>query len=158
MRVSDLMTRHVEFIEPDATAQDTASLMGELDVSALPLGTAEDLRGIITDRDLLYRVVAEGKDPRRTRILDVATKLVFTCRADDPLTTAMDLMASHNIRRLPVTENGRIVGWLTLSDLSRRLLVESEVVQNGLRDLTEGLRGPEGDAPIQQPQGEAPIQ
>jgi len=136
------MTRHVEFVAPDATAQHAAALMGELDVSALPVGSAEDLRGIITDRDLLYRVVAEGKDPTSTPVSDVATKLVFTCRADDPLTSAMDLMASHNIRRLPVTENEQVVGWLTLSDLSRRLLVDSEVVQNGLRDLTEGLRAP----------------
>ena len=143
MRVADLMTRHVEFIEPNASTQDAASLMGELDVSALPLGSPEDLRGIITDRDLLYRVVAEGKDPKRTRVLEVATKLVFTCRADDPLTVAMDLMASHNIRRLPVTEDERVVGWLTLSDLSRRLLIESEVVQSGLRELTEPLRNAE---------------
>ncbi len=143
MRVADLMTRHVEFIEPNASTQDAASLMGELDVSALPLGSPEDLRGIITDRDLLYRVVAEGKDPKRTRVLEVATKLVFTCRADDPLTVAMDLMASHNIRRLPVTEDERVVGWLTLSDLSRRLLIESKVVQNGLRELTEPLRNAE---------------
>jgi CBS domain-containing protein len=137
------MTRHVEFIEPNASTQDAASLMGELDVSALPLGSPEDLKGIITDRDLLYRVVAEGKDPKRTRVLEVATKLVFTCRADDPLAVAMDLMASHNIRRLPVTEDERVVGWLTLSDLSRRLLIESEVVQNGLRELTEPLRNAE---------------
>ncbi len=143
MRVSDVMTRHVEFIEPDASAQEAASLMGELDVSALPIGTPQDLRGVITDRDLLYRVVAEGKDPKRTRVWDVATKLVFTCRVDDPLTTAMDLMASHNIRRLPVIEGEEVVGWLTLSDLSRRLLVDSQVVQNGLRDLTDGLRAPE---------------
>jgi CBS domain-containing protein len=139
MKISDLMTRHVEFIEPDATAQDAASLMGELDVSALPVGSPEELKGVITDRDLLYRVVAEGKDPRRTRVSEVATKLIFTCRADDSLTTAMDLMASHNIRRLPVLENERVVGWLTLSDLSRRLLLDSEVVQNGLKDLTDTL-------------------
>ncbi len=143
MRVSDVMTRHVEFIGPEATAQDAAALMGELDVSALPVGSAADLKGVITDRDLLYRVVAEGRDPKRTQVGDVATKLVFTCRVDDPLTTAMDLMASHNIRRLPVIEGEEVVGWLTLSDLSRQLLVDSQVVQNGLRDLTEGLRSPE---------------
>ena len=143
MKVADLMTRHVEFIEPEKTAQDAAALMGELDVSALPIGAPEDLKGIVTDRDLLYRVVAEGKDPRRTRILDVATRLVFTCRPDDSLMAAMDLMASHNIRRLPVADGSRIVGWLSLSDLSRRLLIDSEVVQNGLRDLTDVLGAPE---------------
>ncbi len=145
MKVADVMTRHVEFIEVEATAQEAASLMGELDVSALPIGSPQDLKGLITDRDLLYRVVAEGKDPKRTRVWDVATKLVFTCQTDDPLTSAMDLMASHNIRRLPVIDGDEVVGWLTLSDLSRRLLVDSEVVQNGLRDLTEGLRAPQGE-------------
>ncbi len=145
MRVADVMTRHVEFIEPDATAQDAASLMGELDISALPVGSAEDLRGLITDRDLLYRVVAEGKDPKLTKVSEVATRLVFACRADDMLTTAMDLMASHNIRRLPVTEDHRVVGWLTLSDVSRRLLVDSQVVQNGLKGLTDTLGPAEGD-------------
>ena len=141
MKVADLMTRHVEFIEPDATIEEAAALMGELDVSALPLGSAQDLRGIITDRDILYRAVASGKDPRRTRVSDIATKLVFTCRGEDPLTVAMDLMASHNIRRLPVTEEGgAVIGWLTLSDLSRTLLVDSQVIQNGLKDLTDRLQ------------------
>jgi CBS domain-containing protein len=139
MKVSDLMTRHVEFVDADATAQDAAALMGELDISSLPVGSPQNLRGIITDRDLLYRVVAEGKDPKSTRVIEVATPLVFSCRVDDALTTAMDLMASHNIRRLPVTENETVVGWLTLSDVSRRLLVDSQVVQSGLKDLTEGL-------------------
>jgi CBS domain-containing protein len=147
MKVADVMTRHVEFIDPAATAQDAAALMGDLDVSALPLGSPDRLLGMVTDRDLLYRVVAEGKDPRRTRVLDVATKAVFTCRADDSLAAAMELMASHNIRRLPVTEAGKIVGWLTLSDLSRRLLVDSEVIQGGLKDLSDRLQSPETSTP-----------
>ena len=150
MKVADFMTRHVEFIEPDATIQDAVILMGELDVGALPLGSPTDLKGVITDRDVLYRVVAEGKDPKRTRVAEVATRLVFTCRPDDTLVAAMDLMASHNIRRLPVVEEGAgIVGWLTLSDVSRRLLVESEIVQNGLRDLTDRLDGDSAGQPAE---------
>jgi CBS domain-containing protein len=138
MKVADLMATHVEFIEPDATIQDAASLMGELDVSALPIGTAEDLKGVITDRDILYRVVAEGKDPRRTQVLQVATKLVFSCQPEDPLSVAMDLMAAQNVRRLPVLDDAqRVIGWITLSDLSRHLLVESEVVQRALRGITD---------------------
>jgi CBS domain-containing protein len=137
MNVADVMTKHVEFVSPSATAQDAATLMGELDVSALPVGTAEGLQGVVTDRDLLYRVVAEGLDPRTTRVLDVATRLVFTCRADDALTAAMDLMASHSIRRLPVMDGERVVGWLTLSDLARRLVVDSGALQAGLREIVE---------------------
>jgi CBS domain-containing protein len=141
MKVADLMASHVEFIDADATVQDVASLMGELDVSALPIGTPEDLKGIITDRDILYRLVAEGKDPRRTKVLQIASKLIFSCRADDELGVAMELMASQNVRRLPVMDDAsRVVGWLTLSDLSRRLLVESAVVQTALHELTDRVK------------------
>jgi CBS domain-containing protein len=138
MKVADLMTRHVEFIEPEASVQDAAALMGELDVSALPVGSAEELKGIITDRDILYRLVAEGKDPRRTPVMQIASKVVFSCRPEDNLNVAMDLMGSQNVRRLPVLDDAqRVIGWLTLSDLSRHLLVESEVVQNALKALPE---------------------
>ena len=89
MKVGDLMAQHVEFIEPDATIRDAATLMGELDVSALPIGTADELKGIITDRDILYRVVAEGKDPRRTKVLEVVTRLVFSCREEDDINVAI---------------------------------------------------------------------
>src|SRR3954449_6638398 len=98
MKVSDLMAKHVEFVDADATIQEAASLMGELDVSALPIGSPEDLKGIVTDRDILYRVVAEGRDPKRTNVLQVATKKVFTCTPNDDVTVAMDLMASQNVR------------------------------------------------------------
>ena len=138
MKVSELMAKHVEFVEADATVQDVATLMGELDVSALPIGTAEELRGIVTDRDILYRLVAAGKDPRRTTVLQIATTRLFTCQPEDDLKVAMDLMASQNVRRLPVLDEAkRVVGWLTLSDLSRHLLVQSELVQGALRELTD---------------------
>ena len=138
MKVAELMAKHVEFIEPEASAQDVASLMGELDVSALPVGSAEELQGIVTDRDILYRLVAAGKDPRRTPALEIATTRLFTCQPDDDLKIAMDLMASQNVRRLPVLDEAKhVVGWLTLSDLSRHLLIQSEVVQGALRDLTD---------------------
>lgn len=138
MKVSDLMAQHVEFIDPSASVQDAAALMGELDVSALPIGSADSLQGIITDRDILYRVVAEGKDPRRTNVMQVATKTIFSSRPEDPVSAAMDTMAAQNIRRLPVLNDAKlVVGWLTLSDLSRHLLVESETMQNALREVTD---------------------
>ena len=138
MKVSDLMATVVEFLDASATAQDAAALMGELDVGALPIGSAENLQAIITDRDILYRLVAEGKDPRRTPALQIASKQIFTCRPDDALGAAMDLMASQSVRRLPVVdESQRVVGWITLSDLSRHLLVHNELVQNALKELTD---------------------
>src|SRR4051794_23292354 len=68
MRVSDVMSRDVEFIAPDEIVREAAVLMGELDVGALPVGTATDIEGVITDRDILYRVVAAGLDPNATTV------------------------------------------------------------------------------------------
>jgi CBS domain-containing protein len=138
MKVSDLMATVVEFLDATASVQDAAALMGELDVGALPIGNAENLQGIITDRDILYRLVAEGKDPRRTPVLQIASKQIFSCGPEDTVGAAMDVMASQNVRRLPVIDDTqRVVGWITLSDLSRHLLVESELVQNALKELTD---------------------
>ena len=137
MRVADLMTRHVEFIDAGATVQEAAELMGELDVGALPVGTAAELDGIVTDRDILYRVVAEGRGPE-TPVRDVASRPVIGCGGEDTLQAAMDLMAAHHIRRLAVRDaEGRVLGWITMSDLARHLLVESGPVQEALRGITE---------------------
>lgn len=147
MKVNEIMARHVEFIDAEASVQDAATLMGELDVSALPVGTPTTLQGVVTHRDILYRLVAEGRDPRRTKILQIATRLVFTCRDGDEIRVATDLMAAQSIRRLPVVDDaGHVTGWLTLSDISRRLLVDSDLVQQALRDITDPLtsRGNDG--------------
>ena len=137
MNVAEVMSREVEFIAPSASVQAAAELMGEIDVGALPVGDPSSLEGVITDRDILYRVVAGGLDPVTTKIRDVASRPVITCRDDDGLQAAMDLMAANHVRRLPVSDHtGRIVGWITLADVARRLLVESEPVQTALRQLT----------------------
>ncbi|MFO1057617.1 MAG: CBS domain-containing protein [Dongiaceae bacterium] len=138
MKVAELMTRHVEFIAGEASAGDAAVLMGELDVGALPVGTAEQLEGIVTDRDILYRVVAAGLVPAAVRLRDIASHPVIGCGEEDSLPAAMDLMAAHHIRRLAVRDAaGRVVGWLTLADLARQLLVGSDTVQQELKALTE---------------------
>ncbi len=137
MRVGDLMTRHVEFVPPDATAREAAELMGELDVGALPVGGPEEVEGVLTDRDILYRVVAEGLAPD-VAVREIASRPVIGCGPEDTLQAAMDLMAAHHIRRLAVRDaEGRVVGWITLSDVARHLLVEHGPVQAALRDLTE---------------------
>jgi CBS domain-containing protein len=138
LRVAEAMSRDVEFIGGEAPVQEAAELMGELEVGALPVGSAGALQGILTDRDILYRLVAEGRDPRATRVREVMSNPVVTCRPEDTVQAAMDLMAAHHIRRLPVCDAaGGLVGWITLSDLSRRLLLDSEALQGALREITE---------------------
>lgn len=139
MRVGDIMARYVEFIPGEAPVSEAAELMGELDVGALPVGTAEDLQGVVTDRDILYRVVARGLNGAEVTVGAIATRPVIGCGEEDSLQDAMNLMAAHHIRRLAVRDDGgRVIGWLTLGDVARHLLVESGSVQTVLRDLTEG--------------------
>ena len=138
MKVDDIMSRHVEFIDPDAPVKDAAVLMGELDVGGLPVGTPERLEGLVTDRDILYRVVARGLDCSSVLVREILSRPVVTCGEDDALQTAMDVMASNHIRRLPVCgAGGAVTGWITLADLSRKLLIDSESLQAALHDLTE---------------------
>lgn len=138
MKAAELMSRHVEFLPAEATAQEAAEMMGELDVGALPVGNERDLQGILTDRDILYRVVARGLDPTRTRVREVMSAPVVACAEDDPVQAVMDAMAAHHVRRMPVQDAaGRVTGWVTLADLSRRLLLDSETLQDSLRRLTE---------------------
>lgn len=139
MRVGEIMARYVEFIPAEVPVSEAAELMGELDVGALPVGTAEDLQGVVTDRDILYRVVARGLNSAEVTVGTIATRPVIGCGEEDSLQDAMDLMAAHHIRRLAVRDDGgRVIGWLTLGDVARHLLVESGSVQTVLRDLTEG--------------------
>ena len=139
MRVGEIMARYVEFIPAEIPVSEAAELMGELDVGALPVGTAEDLQGVVTDRDILYRVVAKGLGSADVTVGAIATRPVIGCGEEDSLQDAMSLMAAHLIRRLAVRDDGgRVIGWLTLGDVARHLLVESGSVQVVLRELTEG--------------------
>lgn len=137
IRVEDVMTTAVEFIAADSPAKDAAALMGELDVGALPVGSEKKIEGVITDRDILYRIVARGLDPSTVRVRDVWSQPVIACRDTDTLQAAMDIMAANHIRRLAVEdEGGRAVGWLTIGDVSRKLLVEDATLQKSLSLMT----------------------
>lgn len=138
-RVGDVMSTDVEFIAPDATVQDAAILMGEIEVGALPVGSAERLDGILTDRDVLYRLVARGRDPSAVTVREIMSRPVVSCRPEDTLRSAMDAMAANHLRRLPVVgDGGAVRGWITLADVARRLLVGSDALQASLQGLTEG--------------------
>lgn len=137
MLVSEIMSTVVEFIGPEATIQEAANLLGELDFGALPVGSREDLLGVVTNRDILFRVVAAGLDSRTVRVREVMSTTVFTCRDDDPLSAALDMMADFQVRRLPVVgESGVVVGWITLSDIAGQLFAGSASVKSALEELT----------------------
>ena len=96
------MTRDVEFVDASISVAEAAATMGDLGVGALPVGTADDLQGILTDRDALFRVVAKGLSNTEVAVDDVMSTTIFSCRQEGAITTALDLMEARNLRRLPV--------------------------------------------------------
>lgn len=137
MKVADVMTRDVEFVDAATSIAEAAATMGDLGVGALPVGAADDLQGIITDRDILFRVVANGLSNTATAVGDVMTTTIFSCRQEDTVAVALDLMGARNLRRLPVLDaNGRMIGLITLSDLSRSMLLQSGVIQRAVQEIS----------------------
>jgi CBS domain-containing protein len=117
--VADLMTPDPYAVGSGATIQEAAQLMRDADIGdVLVVRDDGSLCGIVTDRDLVVRAVAEGSDPAGTQIEDVCDHKVVSISSSDPVDTALALMRQHNIRRLPVVDNESLVGIVTLGDLS----------------------------------------
>ena len=117
--VSDAMTKDPRSIEASASVVDAARLMREEHIGSLPITDAEQLLGMITDRDITTRVVAEAADPETTSAGDVCSRDVISVEADKDHEEAIELMARHQVRRLPVVENGRLVGIVAQADIAR---------------------------------------
>jgi CBS domain-containing protein len=103
---------------PHMNAADAAALMKQFDVGVIPIAEGEELLGLVTDRDVVVRVVAERKDPMQVRLADILTKSPVSVSPDTKLSEARDLMAEHKVRRLPVTKADRLVGILSLGDVA----------------------------------------
>ena len=140
MKVADVMTRAVEPVDPAATVQQAAMRMAELDVGALLVGTAERLEGMLTDRDILLRVIVDGRHPAEVLVREVMSSSIFACRPDDTVEAAFAEMRQRQVRRMPVLdEAGRLLGIVTLGDLSKAIS-GPEQVQEALRDISEPHR------------------
>jgi len=120
MQVSDVMTRNAECARPDDTLQQAARKMRDLDVGALPVcGNDERLAGMITDRDITIRAVAEGWDARGKRVGDILTEGISWCFEDQDVEEAARMMRERQIRRLVVlNRDKRLVGIVSLGDLA----------------------------------------
>lgn len=121
MQVKDVMNPNVEFVGPDMCLTDIATKMRDLDLGALPVEEGDDLVGMITDRDIAIRVIADGNDPKTTRVGEIMSKDVTWCTDGQDVEDAAHLMESKKVRRLPVLdEDKKLVGILSLSDISRK--------------------------------------
>jgi len=119
MKVKDVMTRGAECVRPEATLQEAAQKMKSLDVGPLPVCDNDRLVGMLTDRDITVRAVAEGKDPRATRVRDAMTEGISYCFEDDDVADAARVMKERQVRRLVVLDrNKRLAGIVSLGDLA----------------------------------------
>jgi CBS domain-containing protein len=120
MQLREIMTANVEVIPSDATIADAAKKMKELDIGALPVCDGDRLCGMITDRDIAIRAVAEGRDSR-SAVRDSMTDDVIYCFDDQEYEEAAALMRQHQVRRLPIVNREKcLVGVVSLADVSLR--------------------------------------
>jgi CBS domain-containing protein len=119
MQLSDIMTANPVVLGPDTVLREAAQKMRELDSGVMPVGENDRLVGMITDRDITVRAIADGKDPNTTPVREVMSAEVIYCFADDDVEVAARKMEEHQIRRLIVlNRDKRLVGIASLGDLA----------------------------------------
>lgn len=127
MKVRDIMTKDVACINPDSKVVEAAQIMQKNNIGSLPVCDQSGVIGIVTDRDIIVRNIAHGKDPKETPVRDVMTGQVITASPDMEVDEVAQMMASKQIRRVPVVENNMIVGMVALGDIAtdRRFTMEA---------------------------------
>ena len=133
-KVHEVMTDSPRCVTPETPVSEAARLMKSEDVGSLPILEGQKLTGVVTDRDIVIRAVAEGKDPRGMPVREIASRELVTIRPDEDLSEALKLMASYQVRRLPVVEeDNRLVGVLAQAD------VATEAKEKDFAHMVEGI-------------------
>jgi CBS domain-containing protein len=139
--VRDAMTENPRSIGVSASVVEAARLMREEHIGSLPITEDERLVGMITDRDITTRVVAEAADPKTTSVGDVYSRDLISVEPDNDLEEALQLMSRHQVRRLPVVENERLVGIVAQADIALTLTENEQ--RTG--ELVEAISEPSGE-------------
>ena len=116
--VRDVMTPSVRTVSPSQSLAEAAEVMKGEDVGAVPVVEEGRLAGIVTDRDIVIRAVADRRDPQTVKVEEVASRDLVTVEPEQDLDQALALMARHQVRRLPVVEQGQLVGMLAQADVA----------------------------------------
>ncbi len=135
MKITDVMTRDVQTIQPDQTAQEAARFMLSTDAGSIPVTEGERLIGMITDRDIAVRGVAEGRGPE-TPVRDLMTDGIVCAGIDEDVDAVAQKMSDAQVRRLPVVdEQQKLCGIVSLGDLARE--TESEAAHEALEGVSQ---------------------
>ena len=124
-KCNEVMTKNPVCCLPNDMVVKAAELMKSQNIGSIPVienEQSQNLVGIVTDRDLALKIIAEGHDARSTKVESVMTRKVVTCRADDDLQKALDAMAEHQLRRIPIVDNdNKVVGIIAQADVATRV-------------------------------------
>jgi CBS domain-containing protein len=141
MNVSEIMTTNVATAEPDSTLEEIATMMKDENVGAIPVVDGDELVGIVTDRDIVVRCIAEGKDPSECEVEEIVSEDLETVSPDDDVRRAAEIMQRKQIRRLPVCdEDGKLVGMLSLGDIAVKQGNDG-VSGETLEQVSQGVKG-----------------
>lgn len=140
MEIKDIMTQSVVSIDPNESVEVAARTMTRHNIGALPVCTGGKLCGMLTDRDIVTRCLAANRDPNKTTVGQIMTQSIHGIRPDMKASVAADLMGKLQVRRLPVLEDGKLCGMVSLGDLARR---EESVMDaaDALMDISSNVLG-----------------
>ena len=130
----DVMTRNPQTLDQGASVVDAARIMRDSDVGAVIVSKGDEVTGIVTDRDIVVRGIADGRDAQSLTVGDVASTGVETAAPDDSIDEALQRMENENIRRLPVVDKGKPVGIVSLGDLAKA--ADEAEAGDTLRDIS----------------------
>ena len=137
------MSRGVDPVAPDATVQEAATQMAEFDIGAVFVGDESGLVGVLTDRDIILRLVVEGRHPEEVTVAEVMSTTLFSCKEHDSVESVVAVMRERQIRRMPVLDDdGNTVGIVALSDLAKAI-TGPEQIQETIRAISEPHRSSE---------------
>jgi CBS domain-containing protein len=139
--VREAMTENPRSIGPSASVVEAARLMRDEHIGSLPITDGDALVGMITDRDITTRVVAQGVDLATTSVGDVFSEDLISVEPDKELEEALQLMARHQVRRLPVVENGRLVGIVAQADIALSLSEDEKKTGELVEAISERSEG-----------------
>lgn len=140
MKVGEIMNKQLVTVSPEDAITEAARLLKLHNIGSLPVVSEEGkLKGILTDRDIVVRCIADDATADKTQIKEVMTRGVISVSPEDDVKLASDIMAGDQIRRLPVVEEGRLVGMLSLADMARRNTCNMEAA-SALSDISADRR------------------
>lgn len=140
MKAKDVMTKDTATLGPDATLGEAATLMRQEDCGSIPIVDGGRLVGIVTDRDIVIRAVAAGKDARNTKVSEVMSADPVCISPDTDVDEAAKVMADRQIRRLPVVEDGKLAGILVIGQIARRGSDEQQTGET-LKEISQPRSG-----------------